>query len=81
MSAMAKATWLVRRDLRLLATALRTYPSSSAAAITLRTVSCLVGRPFRTRETEAIETPARSAIVLIVGPSAKVVLPEGKRFL
>ena len=72
---MAKATWWVRRDLSERATALRTYPSSSAAAITLRTVSCLVGRPFSTRETEAMETPARSAIVVIVGPSAKAVLP------
>src|SRR5690606_34459479 len=72
MSAIAKAIWWVRRDFRERATALRTYPSSSAAAMTLRTVSCLVGRPLSTRDTEAIDTPARLAIVVIVGPSRTV---------
>src|SRR3954469_22104052 len=70
MSAIAKATWLVRSDFSERAAALGTYPSSSAADITRRTVSSRVGRPFSTRETEAIETPARCAIVVIVGPLA-----------
>ncbi|GAA1094269.1 hypothetical protein GCM10009605_34330 [Nocardiopsis composta] len=57
----------MRLDFSDRATALGTYPTRSAAAITRIRVSSRTGCPLKTRDTDAIDTPASSAMVMTVG--------------